>query len=57
MLQVHSLAVEMIGGGASLRSVQLMLSLANSVNPHKINVVEVVKEALKNCLGQLEQSR
>ena len=40
----------------SLGSVQLMLSLADTVKPHMMNVADIVKESLINCLGQLEQS-
>lgn len=54
-LQVHSLALEMVADGASLDSVQLILSLANTVYPHKINVVDLVNESLRICLKQHEQ--
>lgn len=54
-LQVHSLALEMVADGVSLNSVQLILSLANTVYPHKISVVDVVNESLHICLKQLEQ--
>lgn len=55
-LQVHSLVLEMVAGGVSLNAVQVMLSLAYKVKPHSMNVTDLVKESLINCLGQLEQS-
>lgn len=54
-VQVHSLALEMVADGVSLDSVQLLLSLANTVYPHKISIVDVVNESLHICLKQLEQ--
>lgn len=56
-LQVHSLALDMVADGVSLDSVQLVLSLANAVYPHKTSVVDVVIESLSLCLKQLEQPR
>lgn len=54
-IQVHSLSLEMVANGVSLDSVQLILSLANTVYPHKISVVDVVNESLSLCLKELEQ--
>ena len=54
-VQVHCLALEMVGDGVSLDSVQLLLSLANTVHPHKLSVVDIVSESLRICLKELEQ--
>ena len=55
--QVHCLALEMVADGVSLDYVQLILSLANTVNPHKINIVSVVNQSVASCLKQLEQEQ
>ena len=45
--------MEMVAGGVSLSAVQLILSLAHTVYPHTINLVEIVKESLVHSLEQL----
>ncbi len=55
--QVHPLVLEMVLGGVSPRVVEKVLSLAHSVQPHKLSAVTLYEEALVNALSAFSKAQ